>query len=311
MEFRPGNHRIVHHAILFLDNTGQARKRETVPGQGYDCVGGPGLSIAGGLGGWAPGASPTRLPDGISQTIKQGSDLVMQIHYHLSGKPEQDRSSVGITFAKNPPVKGLTLLTVGNVKIDIPAGDNHYVVKASSTLPMDAEIIGIFPHAHYLCKDMKVDAKLPDGSVQPLIWIKDWDFNWQGSYRYSSPVKLPKGTEIDMQYTYDNSDSNPHNPSNPPKRVTFGEQTTNKMAFAFVQVTLDSPALVPEFRRDANAEFVASLLDGDLNSDEFGPQETARLKMLLNFFDKNKNGRIDPEERLALIEFLKKREAAR
>ena len=93
--------------------------------------------------------------------------------------------------------------------------------------------------------------------------------------------------------------------------MKFGEQTTNEMAFAFVQVTLDSPALVPEFRRDANAEFVASLLDGDLNSDEFGPQETARLKMLLNFFDKNKNGRIDPEERLALIEFLKKREAAR
>jgi mono/diheme cytochrome c family protein len=311
VEFRPGNHRVVHHAILFLDSAGQARKRETVPGQGYDCVGGPGLAIAGGLGGWAPGTLPTKLPIGISQTIKQGSDLVMQIHYHLSGKPEEDRSSAGITFAKAPPVKGLTLLTVGNVNIDIPAGDNHYVVNAAATLPMDAEVIGIFPHAHYLCKDMKVDAKLPDGSIQPLIWIKDWDFNWQGSYRYASPVKLPKGTEIDMQYVYDNSDSNPRNPSNPPRRVKFGEQTTNEMGFAFVQVTVDTPALVSEFQRDANAQFVASLLDGALDSDEFGPQQTARLKMLLNFFDKNKNGRIDPEERPALIEFLKKQEPLR
>jgi mono/diheme cytochrome c family protein len=308
VEFRPGDHRVVHHAILFMDTTGQARKRETVPGQGYDCVGGPGLAIAGGLGGWAPGASPTKLPEGISQTIKQGADLVMQIHYHLSGKPEEDLSSVGITFAKAPPVKGLTLLTLGNTGIDIPAGDNHYVVKASATLPMDAEIIGVTPHAHYLCKDMKVDAKLPDGSVQPLIWIKDWDFNWQGSYRYASPMKLPKGTEIDMQYIYDNSDSNPRNPSNPPKRVTFGEQTTNEMGFTFIQLTLDTPALVPEFQRDANAQFVASLLDGNLDSEEFGPQQTARLKMLLNFFDKNKNGRIDPDERPALIEFLKKQE---
>jgi mono/diheme cytochrome c family protein len=311
VEFRPGNHRVVHHAILFLDSTGQARKRETTPGQGYDCVGGPGLTIAGGLGGWAPGATPTQLADGVSQIVKQGADLVMQIHYHLSGKPEEDRSQVGLTFAKVPPVKGLTLLTVGNVNIDIPPGENHYVVNASATLPMDSEVIGVFPHAHYLCKDMKVDARLPDGSVEPLIWIKDWDFNWQGSYRYVSPLKLPKGTEIQMRYIYDNSAANPRNPSNPPKEVKFGEQTTNEMGFAFVQVTVDTPALVSEFQRDANAQFVASLLDGDLSNDEFGPQQTGRLKMLLNFFDKNKNGRIDPEERPALIEFLKKQEVRR
>jgi hypothetical protein len=306
VEFRPGNHRVVHHSILFMDNTGQARKREKVPGQGYDCVGGPGLAISGGLGGWAPGASPTKLDDGISQIIPKGSDLVMQLHYHLSGKAEEDRSQVGITFSKTPPVRGLSLLTVGNASIDIPAGESQYVVNASATLPMDSEVIGVFPHAHYLCKDMKVDAKLPDGTVKPLIWIKDWDFNWQGSYRYETPLKLPKGTEIAMVYTYDNSASNPRNPSNPPREVRFGEQTTNEMAFTFVQVTVDSPALVADFQRDANAQFLASVLDGVLDSDEIPAQQKTQVRMLLNLFDKNKNGRIDPEERPALIDFLRK-----
>jgi len=306
VEFRPGNHRVVHHAILFMDASGQASKREKVPGQGYDCVGGPGLAISGGLGGWAPGTTPSKLSEGLSQIIPKGADLVMQLHYHLSGKPEEDRSQVGITFSTTPPVKGLTLVTVGNASIDIPAGESNYVVKASATLPMDAEVLSVFPHAHYLCKDMKVDAKLPDGTVTPLIWIKDWDFNWQGAYRYESPIKLPRGSEIEMQYTYDNSASNPRNPSNPPREVKFGEQTTNEMAFTFVQVMLDSPTLVDAFQRDANAQFIASVLDGVIASDEISPQQKAQMQLLLNFFDKNKNGRIDAEERPALIEFLKK-----
>jgi mono/diheme cytochrome c family protein len=306
VEFRPGNRRVVHHSILFLDTTGQARRREKVPGEGYDCVGGPGLAISGGLGGWAPGASPTQFENGIAQIVPKGADLVMQLHYHLDGKAEEDQSRVGIKFSKTPPVRGLTLLTVGNTNIDIPAGDNHYVVKASATLPMDSQVIGVFPHAHYLCKDMQVTAKLPDGTVEPLIWIRDWDFNWQGAYRYQSPLKLPKGTEIDMQYTYDNSADNVRNPSNPPREVKFGEQTTNEMAFAFVQVTLDSPALVADFQRDANAQFIAWVIDGVLHSDELGPRQKAQMQMLLGLFDKNKNGHLDDDERPAMIEFLKK-----
>ena len=306
VEFRPGNRRVVHHAILFLDESGQAHRREKVPGQGYDCVGGPGLSISGGLGGWAPGAAPTQFDHGVAQIVPKGAELVMQLHYHLSGKPEQDLSRVGIKFSKTPPMKGLTLLTVGNTAIDIQPGDDHYVVKASGTLPMDAEVIGIFPHAHYLCKDMQVNAKLPDGTRLPLIWIKNWDFNWQGAYRYATPVKLPKGTEVDMQYTYDNSAANPRNPSDPPREVKFGEQTANEMAFAFVQVTLDSPSMVHEFQRDANAQLIASLLDGVIESGDLGPQMQNRMKMLLGLFDRNKNGRLDPDERATLVEFLKK-----
>jgi hypothetical protein len=308
VEFRPGNAKIVHHAILFLDTSGEARRRETAPGQGYSCVGGPGLDITGSLGGWAPGAMPSNAREGVAHTIKKGSDLILQIHYHLDGKQEQDQSMVGLTFSKAPPTKGLTLMVLGNEKIDIPAGDSHYVIKASAVLPMDAEAIAIFPHAHYLCKDMKVEAHLPDGSVVPLIWIKDWDFNWQGSYRYASPIKLPKDTRLEMQYTYDNSAANPHNPSNPPREVKFGEETTNEMGFAFVSLTLPSPDQVSEFRRGTRAEFIADMLTDGVDVDALGPQRAASMKMLLNAFDRNHNGKLDPEERPALVEYLIKRD---
>jgi mono/diheme cytochrome c family protein len=310
VEFRPGNRRIVHHAILFLDTTGEARKRETSPGEGYSCVGGPGLDITGSLGGWAPGAQPAVARDGVAHTIPKGADLVMQIHYHLDGKLEQDQSSLGLTFSKIPPTKGLTLFVLGNEKIDIPAGEASYVVKASGVLPLDAEAVAIFPHAHYLCKDMRVDARLPDGTVTPLIWIKDWDFNWQGAYRYASPVKLPKGTRLEMQYTYDNSASNPHNPSHPPQEVKFGEQTTDEMAFAFVSLTLAHPEDVTEFRRGTRAEFIADMLANGIDEQALG-QRAASLKLLLNAFDRNHNGKIDPDERDALIAYLIRRDAQR
>jgi hypothetical protein len=308
VEFRAGNANVVHHAILFLDTSGEARRRETAPGQGYSCVGGPGLDITGSLGGWAPGAMPSNARDGAAHTVKKGSDLILQIHYHLDGKPEQDQSKVGLTFSKTPPTKGLTLVVLGNEKIDIPAGDSKYIITASAVLPMDAEAVAIFPHAHYLCKDMKVEAHLPDGSVVPMIWIKDWDFNWQGSYRYSSPMKLPKDTRLEMQYTYDNSAANPHNPSDPPREVKFGEETTNEMGFAFISIMLDSPDQVSRFRSGTRAEFIADMLTEGVNEEGLGAERTASLKKLLSAFDRNHNGKLDADERPALVEFLIKRD---
>jgi mono/diheme cytochrome c family protein len=308
VEFRAGNSKVVHHALLFIDKSGQARKKESAPGEGYECVGGTGLSLSGGLGGWAPGARPSEHAPGYALTIPKGADLVVQLHYHLDGKVESDQSKIGLTFTKDAPTKGLSLVLVGNTHIDIPAGDDHYVIKASAEVPMDAEVTSVAPHAHYLCKDMKVEAHLPDGTVEPMIWIKDWDFNWQGSYKYVTPLKLPKGSRIEMTYIYDNSANNPHNPSNPPKAVKFGEQTTNEMAFTFVGVTLDSPAQVPEFRHITSANFIADAVERGFD-DEADPRRGAQMKALFTMFDKNKNGKIEPEERQALVDFLIKQGA--
>jgi hypothetical protein len=248
MEFRADSRRTVHHALVFLDTQGAGRKLAAGSSDnGYTCFGSPGF--AGALvGGWAPGMTPRRPLAGYATTLPKGADLVLQIHYHPSGAPAEDQSSLGL-FYSDPPTRGRTLMLIGTQNIDIPSGEAHYVVKASQTLPMDAEITGITPHAHYICRDMKVNAFLPDGSTKPMIWIKDWDFNWQGAYTYADPVKLPKGTRVEMEYTYDNSDKNPRNPAHPPVRVTYGEQTTNEMGLVFLSVAFPTPADAVAFQR--------------------------------------------------------------
>jgi hypothetical protein len=248
VEFRPDNRRVVHHALIFADPNHQGRKLAAGSADGsYSCFGSPGFP-AGILGGWAPGSVPLKPQPGYASTLKAGTDLVLQIHYHPSGKLEEDKSSLGLTFT-GPPTKGRALLLVGTDNIDIPPGDANYSVKASRVLPADVDLMGITPHAHYLCKDMKVDAYLPDGTVKPLIWISDWDFNWQGGYRYAQPVHLPKGTRVEMVYKYDNSTGNHRNPANPPVRVTYGEQTTNEMGLVFLSLALPTPADAVAFQR--------------------------------------------------------------
>ncbi len=304
-EFRPGNPKVVHHALIFLDSTGTARRLAAASGgSGYPCFGGPGFTGAGLLVGWAPGYTPLPAEPALSQPVRPGTDVVIQIHYHPSGKPEQDQSSIGLKFA-GPPTKGRALLLVVNRYLDIPAGESHYVVKASVTVPQDAELWGITPHAHYLATDMKVNARLPDNSVIPLIWIKDWDFNWQGQYRYTQPIKLPKGTKIELEYVYDNSAGNPHNPSNPPVRVRFGEQTKDEMALAFLGLVLPSPEDVQPFQRAVVLQYVEDFvrLTDNLNDlpEEIPPAMAARLRLALAAFDRNRDGKLDADERANLL----------
>lgn len=241
VEFRPGNRRVVHHALFFLDGTGQARSMdEKSPGPGYKSFGGIGILPTGALGGWAPGATPRLLPDGMGRMLRAGSDLVLQMHYHPDGKPETDQSEVGIYFTKQPATKIVAGLPMVNRRIRIPAGDRHHEVRASFTLPVEIEAVGVSPHMHYIGREMKLTATLPDGKEQVLVWIKDWDFNWQGQYLYRDRIPLPKGTRLDLVAYYDNTADNPHNPNSPPKLVTFGEQTTDEMCLCGVQYVAKS-----------------------------------------------------------------------
>ena len=184
-------------------------------------------------------------------------------------------------------------------------------MKTGITLPRDVELLGITPHAHYLAKDMKVDAHLPDGTVKPLIWIKDWDFNWQGQYRYAERVKLPKGTRVELEYTYDNSPDNPRNPSSPPVRVHWGEQTKDEMALAFMGVVLPSPADEAAFQKAIGVEMITEFFqqNTDMNDlpQELSPAQRARVKLAVTLFDKNHDGKLDADERKALIDFLRER----
>jgi mono/diheme cytochrome c family protein len=247
IDFRPGNRKIVHHALFFLDSTGQARKLDAEDKEpGYSRSGGIGFMPTGGLGGWAPGVTPRFLPDGIARKLNRGSDLVVQMHFHPSGKEEVEQSTVGLYFTKKEPERlALSFPKPFNrSQLNIPAGAKNFVMEDSFTLPIDFDVTGIFPHAHLLCKEIKVDATLPDGKKIPLIWIKDWDWNWQDEFIYNKNIKLPRGTKIDQKYVFDNSAENVHNPSNPPKHVTWGEQTADEMAITFFLVTAPKDALI-------------------------------------------------------------------
>ncbi|HEX4132361.1 MAG TPA: hypothetical protein VHZ24_20180 [Pirellulales bacterium] len=230
VEFRPGNRRMVHHALFFLDNTGRARERDELDaGPGYVSFGGVGIMPTGALGGWAPGGTPRRLPEGMGRMLRKDSDLVMQVHYHPNGKPETDQSELGIYFTREPAKRIVAGIFVVNRDIHIPPGEKQHRVAAEFTTPVDIEAVGVSPHMHYLGREMRVTAHLPDGSEQAMIWVRDWDFNWQTQYLYKQPMKLPAGTRIVAEAVYDNSADNPRNPNDPPRWVSFGEQTTNEM----------------------------------------------------------------------------------
>jgi len=308
LEFRPDNRRVVHHALVFLDTNNAARRLASADGS-YPCFGGPKIPAAL-IGGWAPGSVPLADAEPGLRPIPKGSDLVIQIHFHPSGKPEMDQSSLGIRLSDRPGTQGRMAVLLGTRRIDIAPNDPHYVVKSSLELPRDVELSAIAPHAHYLCKDMKITARFPDGTEKPLIWIKDWDFNWQGSYRYAKPVLLPKGTRLELEYTYDNSDANPRNPVHPPVRVRFGEQTTDEMALAFLTVNMP-PSQVEGFQQEMQSAYVESILASGATLEDIPPelseQQRQSLTLAFSLFDANRDGKLDSAESAALIQLLRTR----
>lgn len=248
VDFKPGAPSVVHHALLFLDASGAGMKRAaaTTDGQpGYSSFGGPGFLPSGGLGGWAPGVRPAHLPDGIGRPLNKGSDLVVQIHYHPSGKPEQDRSRIGLYFAKKPVSRYALGIPLVNRKIDIPPGARDHKIEINMTLPRSVEVLGLMPHMHLLGKSWLVTATTPSGETLQLVNIPEWDFRWQDQYRFQTPQILPAGTKIHAVATYDNSSDNPNNPSDPPVRVRNGEQTTDEMCMVFFTIITDRPSLFP------------------------------------------------------------------
>jgi Flp pilus assembly protein TadD len=242
VELRPGNKRVVHHANILIDRSGSARRRRSDDGQ----IGFPGMDVQLEAGAfdpdshflfWKPGTPAVSEPDEMSWRLDPDTDLVVNMHLQPSGKPEQIRPVLGIYFSAKPPGKFPMLLQLEHDgAIDIPAGDRNFVVEDELRLPLDVDALGVYPHAHYLGKDLQAFVILPDGSKRWLIHIKDWDINWQAVYRFKQPLFLPKGSLVKMRYTYDNSAENPRNPSNPPVRVVNGDRSIDEMGHLWLQV---------------------------------------------------------------------------
>jgi hypothetical protein len=242
VELRPGNKRIVHHAIMRVDRTAASRRldaEDEEPGFGGMEMGSS-VPPDGHFLGWTPGRTPFPGRDDMAWRLDPGTDLVLQLHMLPTGKPETIRPTVGFYFTERPSRVQPFVIGLDSQEIDIAAGEDDYLVKDEIVLPVPVEVLGLYPHAHYLAKTMHVEALLPDGSRKTLIRIDDWDFNWQDEYRYTRPLPLPAGTTISMRYVYDNSSSNERNPTHPPVRVTVGNRSTDEMGSLQVQVLVRS-----------------------------------------------------------------------
>jgi hypothetical protein len=163
-------------------------------------------------------------------TLDPETDLVLEAHMRPTGRVEPIRFKVGLYFTNDPPERTAYRLILTSLMIDIPPGATNFVVERSFTLPVDCEALAVLPHCHLLGREVEGHADLPDGSRQPLILITNWDFNWQGDYRFKAPIQLPRGSTLQMQITYDNSTNNPRNPNHPSKRVRYGSQSSDEMA---------------------------------------------------------------------------------
>jgi hypothetical protein len=259
LEFRP-NTRAVHHAFFRFDKTDRSRVLDGKDGQpGFGGIHAPRTAESAiTFESWQPGRVPRFNAEDLAWPLHPGTDLVLQMHLQPIGKLEIVAPEVAIYFTDKRGSAVALKFPLDSFGITIPPGATNHLETDLFVLPVDVEVRGVLPHAHYLCKTMRGYADLPDGTRRWLIAINNWDFNWQGDYQYSTPLLLPKGTKLVMEYAFDNSAGNPRNPNNPAREVLYGSNTTDEMAELWLQVVMKSwadfetlsRALQPRYLRD-------------------------------------------------------------
>ena len=242
LEVMPGAPEVVHHLGLIIDPEGKSIALDRAsPGVGFPS--GPGFMPNIIMDFWTPGSTPRFLDPGTAWKIPANSNLVLDIHYHTHGEPRIDRTRIGLYYAKGPIVKRVRFGAVGNTTFAIPPGESRYGIAASRTVPHDIHLVSGWPHMHYLGREMKVWATLPDGATAPVVWVPDYDLHWQTVYILKEPLALPSGSKMELQAFYDNSKDNPLNPRKKPRTVYFGQRATDEMCFFYFNYTVDSEDL--------------------------------------------------------------------
>ena len=271
VEIRPGDRKVVHHALVFhkarpdvprgapvlqLNRTQMELppsktglnppKRDQIPGRL--------------LATYAPGTNPQVFPAGTAVRLEAGGVLELQMHYTANGEAASDRTKVGIVFAKDPSPREIRVSQFYNTKFSLPAGSAETRVDADVSFVSDAIVWGIFPHTHVRGKKWEYVLELPDGTKQTVLSVPRYDFNWQTYYMFKEPLKVPKGARLVSSAWYDNSSGNPSNPD-PKIDVTWGDQTWEEMQYTGLlftpvaaptaeQYAQKSAADVPTFSKD-------------------------------------------------------------
>jgi hypothetical protein len=253
VEVRTSSHAAVHHAVVYIREPGSQWLENQPRGVLFSLAPTPdhrpnprSFTTSDLLMVYTPGNSYDQWPAGIAKRIKAGSDLVLQLHYTASGQALDDRTRIGIIFAKQPPKQAVLSLQMGNDRFVIPPGDSNYRVQVSGTLPNDALLIGMFPHMHLRGKGFEYLITGPNGRVETLLKINHYDFQWQLNYRLAQPLPIKAGTRLEWVAYFDNSPNNPNNPD-PTAEVRYGEQSWEEMMIGFFDVVVDASIDKPKF----------------------------------------------------------------
>jgi len=219
IEVRPGARSVVHHILVFCrepdgkprppafvqvptksgEDSRTADADRTSPRQ----PGGPGTLIAT----TAPGTNAMSFEPGSAMRIKAGSTLVFQIHYTANGKSTEDRSGVGMIFAKQAGQEIRNSAFV-NISLKIPPGASNQEVDSAIEFKQDVHITALFPHTHLRGKSWQYRLIYPDGRSEVVLSVPKYDFNWQTYYVFAQPLAAPKGSRLEAAACYDNSAAN-------------------------------------------------------------------------------------------------------
>ena len=264
IEFHPGNARVVHHANIRIDRTNATRALdEADPLPGYDGLMPRSAEYPDGhFLGWTPGQVAPLVQPELAWALDPGSDLVVQLHLQPSGAVEEVLPEIGLYFTNREPRQTPTILRLGSQGIDIPPGESRYVIRDSYVLPVDVQLLAVQPHAHYRAREIRGTATLPDGSTRLVMHIRDWDFRWQHVYREQTPLPLPKGTRLSMEYTYDNSAANVRNPELPPARVFWGQRSRDEMGDLWFQLLASNESDRARMSAEINAKMTGEDIVG-------------------------------------------------
>lgn len=333
VELRSAASSSMHHALFFLDDTGIARRMDGSDGKagiaGMGFLGGGvdagallgkgtgplgrlanrfsnrtgseqpnqerriDQALARGLGGYVPGTIPTPLPGDYAMLLSKGSDVVMQTHFHPSGKPEVEHAKLGLYFAKQPPEKQLVNIQIPpmfgfGAGIDIPAGDSDFRIVDEFRLPIDVDAIGVGGHAHYICKSMRLTAVLPDRKEILLLDIADWDLDWQDRYFFENSVSLPKQSVLRTEIHYDNSSVNPENPYSPPQRIRWGRQSNDEMGSITLNVVAAEEGKRSVLQDAVRDHFSKAIVERFTSGDG--------MQRMLMQLDEDRDGKLQQEE---------------
>jgi hypothetical protein len=273
VDFRPGPGGVVHHVNMFADAAGIVRRREQErAGKDATELGIEGIAPRelndAYISVWSGGVFPARLPPGVGRPLKKGSDIVLEVHFRPTGRVVKSESALALYFAHEPVQRTALMFRAGTRKVDIPAGEPRYRVAWDDIVfPVPMKVLAARGHMHLLGKEMKVAAELPSGSPLPVLWLTDWNYEWQPFYEFTAPLELPKGTRLRGEAFYDNSEENPLNPHRPPQRVKWGWNLDDEMCSFYLDAVFDRQEDVTVFKQWLSAYRARQLASSGTQAD--------------------------------------------